>query len=414
MTRPVQDKFRLELPAGKVLYETAGWISHARISPRGDAVAFFEHGFPGADNGKVCLVPTSPGGAKKELTREFASVQGLAWHPGGREIWFTGAESGWLSTLYAVTPEGRQRIVLRAPARLLLHDIDPRGRALLSSEHIRVGCYVVNRDTREEKEVSWLESSFGYAISEDGKVVLINEQGEGAGKRYGLYLRSVDLSPAVRLGDGFIAALSPDARFVVTMSQEEPQTITVLPTGAGEPRTLPAASLSYRSVGWFPDGKRILFGAADKSGNARLYSQDLAGNPPKPISEVGIGTSLGRVAVSPDGRWAAANGQEGRVYLVALGGGQAQALPDLEPNDQPARFSSDGRLLFCVRYGMQEASLLAFDLAARRVTEKTAIRPSDPVGIVTLWPTDVTPDGRHYVYDYARTLSDLFLVEGLK
>jgi hypothetical protein len=36
------------------------------------------------------------------------------------------------------------------------------------------------------------------------------------------------------------------------------------------------------------------------------------------------------------------------------------------------------------------------------------------VGIVTLWPTDVTPDGRHYLYNYTRILSDLFLAEGLK
>ena len=414
VTRPVQGKFRLELPAGKVLYETAGWISHARISPKGDAVAFLEHGFPGADNGKVCLVPASPGGAKKELTREFASVQGLAWHPGGREIWFTGADSGWLSTLYAVTPEGRQRLVQRAPTRLILHDIDARGRALLSSEHVRVGCFVGDRDTREEKEVSWLESSFGYALSEDGRTVLINEQGEGAGKRYGLYMRSVDLSPAVRLGDGFQAALSLDARSVASMSQDEPQTITVLPTGAGEPHTLPSAGLSYRSVGWFPDGKRILFGAMDKSGTARLYSQDLAGGRPKPISEAGIGNALGTLPVSPDGRWAAAVGADGRTYLLTLGGGQAQALPDLEPNDRPARFSSDGRVLFCARDGMQEAAFLSFDLVARRVTEKIAIHPSDPVGIVTLWPTDVTPDGHHYLYNYTRILSDLFLAEGLK
>jgi eukaryotic-like serine/threonine-protein kinase len=414
ITRPFGGKWRLELPPGKVLYETSGWISHARISPKGETIAFLEHDFPGADNGKVCLISASGKGAKKVLTRQYASIQGLAWHPSGAEVWFTGAENGWISTLYAVTPGGRQRIVLRTPSRLLLHDIDSRGRALLSTEYVRVGTYAGDRDSREEKDVSWLESSFGYSISSDGKSVLVNEQGEGAGKRYGLYLRSVDLSPAVRLGDGFQATLSPDARSVVTMSQDEPQVLTVLPTGPGEPRTFPAAGLSYRSIGWLPDGKRILFSGADKGGNVRIYLQDLGGGAPKPISGNEMGISLGTLPVSPEGRWVAANGPENRIYLVPVAGGEAQLLADLEPNDRPVRFSSDGRTLFCSRDGMQEGTILAFDLASRKVSGIIPIRPADPSGTITVWPSDITPDGRHYLYNNLRILSALYLAEGLR
>jgi hypothetical protein len=118
--------------------------------------------------------------------------------------------------------------------------------------------------------------------------------------------------------------------------------------------------------------------------------------------------------VSPDGGGAAAPGPEDRVELVPLDRGEPQALPELQPDDRPARFSSDGRVLFCVRSGMTEAAFLAFDLAGRKVTEKTVIHPSDPVGIVSLWPTDVTPDGRRYLYTYTRILSDLVLAEGLR
>jgi hypothetical protein len=35
-------------------------------------------------------------------------------------------------------------------------------------------------------------------------------------------------------------------------------------------------------------------------------------------------------------------------------------------------------------------------------------------GILTVLPTDATPDGRHYIYTYGRDLSELVLVEGLK
>jgi hypothetical protein len=43
-------------------------------------------------------------------------------------------------------------------------------------------------------------------------------------------------------------------------------------------------------------------------------------------------------------------------------------------------------------------------------------RPPDPAGIRQEWTQGgtLTPDGRHYVYSYSRTLDDLFLVEGLR
>ncbi len=40
--------------------------------------------------------------------------------------------------------------------------------------------------------------------------------------------------------------------------------------------------------------------------------------------------------------------------------------------------------------------------------------PADGSGIATVAPVIPTPDGRAYVYSYFRTLSDLYVVEGLK
>ena len=49
-------RYRLEYPAGKVLYETGGWISHPRVSPTGDEVAFLDHPVFGDDRGSVAIV----------------------------------------------------------------------------------------------------------------------------------------------------------------------------------------------------------------------------------------------------------------------------------------------------------------------------------------------------------------------
>src|SRR5271154_3095638 len=59
IVRDVGGKNRLEYPIGKVLRETPGWISHPRISPDGEQVAFIEHPQVGDDAGSVHVVDQS-------------------------------------------------------------------------------------------------------------------------------------------------------------------------------------------------------------------------------------------------------------------------------------------------------------------------------------------------------------------
>src|SRR5262245_9323051 len=84
VVRQVGGRTRLELPPGKVLFETAGWISHPRVAPDGDGVAFLDHPVPADDGGEVALV--DGGGHKRTLSSGWMTVQGLAWHPKTGEI----------------------------------------------------------------------------------------------------------------------------------------------------------------------------------------------------------------------------------------------------------------------------------------------------------------------------------------
>ncbi len=92
VVRNLGGKVRLEFPPGKVLYETAGWISHPRVSPRGDEVAFLDHPVQGDDGGSAAMVDLS--GKRRVLSELFASAQGLCWSPDGNEVWFTVATVG--------------------------------------------------------------------------------------------------------------------------------------------------------------------------------------------------------------------------------------------------------------------------------------------------------------------------------
>ena len=144
VVRRAGGKARLEFPIGKVVYGTPGSISHARISPDGARVAFVDHAYYRADGGKIAVVDAS--GNKKTLSSQYVSVQGLAWRPDGKEVWFTGTKSGSSRELRAVTLDGKERTVFLGTGTLTLHDISRDGRILLARDDWRAGMIVNNGD----------------------------------------------------------------------------------------------------------------------------------------------------------------------------------------------------------------------------------------------------------------------------
>ncbi len=135
-------------------------------------------------------------------------------------------------------------------------------------------------ETRE-RDLTWLDFSEGTDLSDNGRTLLLSEAGLGAGATGAVYVRKTDGSPAVRLGDGVAFSLSRDEKWAITIptSSETPDRLVLVPTGAGESRTLTSPGLRYEAAEFSPDGKRIAFKARVGS-EARLYVQDLAGASP--------------------------------------------------------------------------------------------------------------------------------------
>src|SRR5262249_15522798 len=135
VVRNMAGRTRIEWPIGKVIYESAGGISHARLSPKADLLAFVYHPFPPDDAGLISVVDAA--GKKRDLTPRYGSAQGLAWNPSGEEIWFTSAEVGInYAVRAAAPPSGKVRVVFQSPGRLLLQDIARDGRVLFSRESL--------------------------------------------------------------------------------------------------------------------------------------------------------------------------------------------------------------------------------------------------------------------------------------
>jgi Tol biopolymer transport system component len=413
VVREVGTRSRLEFPAGKVLYETPGMISHARISPDGSQVAFLEHPIPPDDTGQVKVVDR--GGSARLLSPLYNSTLGLAWAPSGEEIWYTAAEVGMNSTLRAVTAHGtpKLRVVSSAPGRMILHDIARDGRVLFASEFQRDGCTGLFPGADTERDLSWLDLSLMTDLSADGKTALISEEGDGGGESYAVYLRKTDGAPAVRLGDGMALSLSPDGKWVLTTQRVAPEQLILLPTGAGEPRVLPRGPLEtfHIMAGWFPDAQKVAFVANEKGRAARIYVQDVNGGLPRPFLPEGFRLPLGR-PVSPDGKNIVVIDSAERPWLYPVDGGAGQPIPGLGAGDNPSGWSADGRFLYVYnRHGIPTVYRLEVSSGRKELWKQ--IRPADTAGFVPFFYVQVTPDGKSYAYTYSRILANLFLADGL-
>jgi eukaryotic-like serine/threonine-protein kinase len=412
VVRAPQWRYRLEFPAGKVLYETTGWISFPRISPKGDAVAFLDHPVFGDDRGSVAIMDRS--GKKKTLSTGWESAQGVSWSATGEEIWFTATRAGSSRALYAVTPSGRQRPVATTPSGMTLQDIARDGRVLFIESNARLGFLGLLPGETKERDLSGLEWSYGPILSADGKTAVFTEQGDAGGSGYSVYLRKIDGSAPVRLGEGYALALSPDGKWVLTaLIRTTPSQIVLLPTGAGEPKTFPKDEIEHVSapVGAFlPDGKRILFVGHEPGRPTRVFVQHLAGGAAKPVTPEGVVARL----VSPDGASLVTQTAEG-LALSPLEGGPSRPIPGVKPGDRPLRFTVDGRSLF-LRPDAREfpARVFRLDVSTGRREVWKELMPGDPAGITQLSATAISEDGKTVFFTYGRSLSDLYLAEGLK
>jgi len=407
---------RLEYPVGKVLYQSDGWLSHPRFSPQGDAIAFAEHPAKGDDKGHVSLVDLQ--GNKRDLTGDYpGGLQGIDWTPDGGEIWYTASDSGTNFELRAVSRRGGpSRLVLRVPGRLTLQDISRHSRVLVTRDAMHPSVMVWRANSDRERDVAWLDQSDIRDLSPDGTWVLLTEAGAGS-RTEGAYLRKTDGSPAVRIGDGFGYGLSPDGKWALSVVSGPPQQLFLLPTGAGEPRMLPrgnVAAYAGHTANWFADSRRFVF--TGRQGSQRqLYIQDIQGGDPRAISgSEGLTFFVSR-SLSPDQKYVAAIDTDRKIRIVPVEGGSPRLVPGVEPDEQPAGWTADGRSLF-IYHPDTEAPTKVYlvDVASGQRKLWKEIMPADPAGTYGIDFLTVNPDGKAYAYNLFRILSDLYVVDGLK
>jgi eukaryotic-like serine/threonine-protein kinase len=401
---------RLEFPIGKEIYNVTGWIGDVRFSPKNDLIAFVHHPVFADDGGSIDVVDLA--GSARTLSGGWISADGLAWSPSGEEIWFTATKEGLGRALYAVNLSKVERLIVRVPASLTLLDVAPNGSALIKRETYRSEIRgTINGDPRE-RDLSWFDGSLPADISRDGHTLLFGEYGEAGGATYGVYVRGTDGSPAVRLGDGTAQALSPDGNWALCVTHVTPEQIFLLPTKAGQPRTITHDEIDHITGAWLPDGKRIIFAGSEPDRPPRLWLLDMDGGKPKPISPEG-GVMNG-ISISPDGKLVIGLGAEGKPTLYPVDGGEPRLIPGLTADDRISGFVGDGRSIYVHNLTRLPTVVNELDLATGKKKVWKQFVPADSAGVDSSGNFIINPDGKTYVYSFARTLSDLYLVEGLK
>jgi hypothetical protein len=410
--RQVDGKWRVEYPVGTLLYESSRRVTWIRVSPDGDAVAFFETDAEGL----WTVVVAHRSGAHEVWSAGWADWWNLAWAPGGDEVWFGAASIGSAASLYAVDRKGTLRTLLTAPGTLELHDVASDGSVLAAQVENRTRAFGGPAGVASPRDLSWLEDSLAMDLSEDGTQVLLNVSSEREPDGNGVYVRTMDGTPPTRLGAGRAQEFSRDGKWALAIRSGS---IVALPMAAGEERKLDTGLTSLDEAHWLPDGNHVLVVGLQAGGQRIASVFDFGGGPARVVAsklELRRATMQSGYlsSVSPDGSMIAAAMASGQVMLLPLDGGPARPLALSGPNDIPIQWTPDGRSLFVFDPSELPGKVTKIELASGRRETWREIVPVDREGVSGVAAVAVNRDASAFAFSYRHFLSKLYLVKGLR
>jgi serine/threonine protein kinase len=202
------------------------------------------------------------------------------------------------------------------------------------------------------------------------------------------------------------AGVSPrDDRVVVVLTRQGKRRLTLMSADGNDPRPLAEVIDVRGTPTWSPNGEWIATGGIDAQGPG-LFRIPIDGGTPVRLTP---GPALDPV-VSPDGNLIVYAGQQAAfaTLLAVRPDGSPVTLPlirVLSGGGGRARFLPDGNLVY-MRGTTAIQDFWLLDLATNNTQQLT--RLSSPT---TTTSFDITPDGRHIVFDRVREQSDLVLID---
>jgi Tol biopolymer transport system component len=406
---PTIDQWALEYPVGTVLYQTANWVDHPRVSRDGTRVAVLEHERRGDNRGYVTVVSTTK--VRQKLTGAYAAIVGCVWSPVGDEIWFSANSTGSRTEALAVNMSGAIRRLLDIPAAVIVEDVRQDGRMLLQTQSLKGRMLLKRVGSTAERDLTWFDYPLLNDLASDGSLVLFTEVGQGGGRNYSVFVRSTEGNqPALRIAEGSGIRLSPDRKFVLLGPADPNSRFSIVPIGAGAKSeiTLELETVAPGSIRWSSDAKRLILNGSVPGRPRRTFEYTIASKQLLALTPEGVAGTL----MSPDGRQLVVTDQDGVRFLWRTDRGDRAPLPSsVAAEDSIVNWSNDARSLFVAARdtGVRRREIFRVDTVTNQKQSLGVYGPSDTAGIGSLFQPAISADGRVYVYRYLQTFSDLFV-----
>jgi len=396
--RAASGLFRLELPAGRILFE-GGWLSHPRVSPDGTQVACLVHDVPWDDRGGVALIPRS-GGAARMISPDWSSIDGLAWTPGGRALWITASREGGNNAVRSIGLDGRPLSQVPSAGRLRIHDVARDGRLAVTQCSGRMRMMVKAPGASQEVDLALSDVSLVADISADGSQVTFAEFGD-VDTANGAYLRPTRGGTALHLGAGIPVDLAEDGRGVLAIRYGG-QRLVIFPTSSGQPRVLGVGGLAeVLWARWCAGGGILVVGAAAGRPRRRWRL-----DPDRTLVPLTDETVAGRAQVSPDGTRAALI-HDDRLLVVTIDRvGPPTVVAGSYVDEDVCSWLARGTAV-ALRSKSPPIQIRRLDLASGASAQLLEIDPP-LLGRRGVDEVVVSENGEAYAYSYGQELSRLY------
>jgi len=446
-------RYHLEFPPGRTLDRwslSQRFVTNLALAKDGKLLACVD-----VDQEKdvTNLIAYGRGGGRRVLyTREGDGsgglFTGLAWGPGGK-LWVSERE-GDQTLVWTLTLRGLRRELWRGQGNLQLLDVSGTGRALLAQQARRRNVAGVNPEGGAPVDLTIQGRTQVRGLSADGREVLLDESPveDGGTVEDRVFVRPVAGGPPKGLGKGFGFQISQDGRWVVVdpgplpLGDLDPacaqalveaglprealgdlkargRYVLFVPTGPGRPfavRLPTDAQPDGAFAEQLPGGQRMVVGMYFQ-GRENFGVMDPRGGPLLPIAPPdGVWTPLASIEpLSPDGGRLIITQDRTHWFIQPLAGGRPERIRGMNPGERVVGWTADGQAVF-IRSDRRRLPVVITRLDPATGARKSimSFTPPDPSGFTHSRDAFITPDGRHCVVAYQKTLSDLYLVENLE
>jgi Tol biopolymer transport system component len=303
--------WQVSYPGGEIRRITNDLNSYASPSLTSDS-----HTLAAVQNDLVsnlCILPTGKSNRTRQITAGLGKREGrggIAWLSEER-LAYTSLASG-RPEIWAIDTDGEH-------AKQLTQSVDfgeisdlracANGRYFLTIS-ARPGIWRFDADGSHPKQVTTFDNDYYPSCSPDGKWIVFASNRSGAVPT--MWRAPVDGGETESLKDhpSGLPEVSPDGKWIATSDESEAgkAKLVIIPFEGGPPvKTFYVASATpagqYPQVSWSHDGRELIY-VDTQRGVSNLWSQPVAGGPPRQLTDFGSG-QIFRFAYSPDGRQAA-------------------------------------------------------------------------------------------------------------